>query len=114
MKSEVKATSFCEPTELLFEGTRDKSLKHFCSPFAFRELSPAVYPLKTSLMRLRGCYGKVGGHLIRNLAKHAYRSAESVDSVWHTLAIVQAALAFRPRACGNRRCTAIQPRATSL
>ena len=52
MKSEVKATRFCELTELLFEGAWDESLKRFRSPFAFRGLSSAAYPLKTSLMRL--------------------------------------------------------------
>ena len=49
MKSEVKATRFCELTELLFEGAWDESLKRFRSPFAFRGLSSAAYPLKTNL-----------------------------------------------------------------
>src|SRR5512136_739223 len=80
MKSEVRAASFCELTELLFEGAWDESLKRFRSPFAFRGLSSAAYPLKTSLMRLRGPYSKVEGHLIRNFAKYARRSVESADS----------------------------------
>jgi len=89
VKSEIRAASFCELTELLFEGAWDESLKRYRSPFAFRGLSSAAYLLKTSLIRLRGPYDKVESHLIRNFAKYARRSVESADSVWHWLAIAQ-------------------------
>ena len=89
MTSEVRATSFCELTELLFQDAWDATLERFRSPFVFRGLSCANYALETSLTRLGGTYDKVEGHLIRNFIKYARRSVEAADSIWHWLAIAQ-------------------------
>jgi hypothetical protein len=87
--TDVRASSFCELTDLLFEEAWNESLERFRSPFVFRGLSNAAYPLQTSLMRLGGAYDKVEGHLMRNFAKYARRNVESADSIWHWLAIAQ-------------------------
>ncbi len=89
MTIEVRASSFCELTELLFQGAWDATLERFRSPFVFRGLSCGTYSLETSLTRLGGAYDKVEGHLIRNFIKYARRNVEAADSIWHWLAIAQ-------------------------
>jgi hypothetical protein len=86
---ELRASSWVELQDLLYEGSWRREIGRFRSPYAFRGMSRASHGLKTSLMRLRGTYERHEGHLLRNFRKFAHRDAVQADSVWNWLALAQ-------------------------
>lgn len=75
--------------EQLFADSWRPELMRFRSPFVFRGLSCASYPLKTSLMRLGGNYPGLERHLLRNFRKYAHRDIVEQDTMWHWLSLAQ-------------------------
>ena len=73
----------------LYEGSWRPEISRFRSPFVFRGLSDAAYPLVTSLMRLGGHYAQMEPHLLRNFRKYAHRSFVERDTNWHWLSLAQ-------------------------
>jgi FRG domain len=86
---EVRAGSWCELHELLYEGSWKGELGRFRSSLAFRGMAHAEYDLRTSLMRLGGPFAEHEAHLLRNFRKYAQRDAVEQDSVWDWLALGQ-------------------------
>ncbi|HXG93359.1 MAG TPA: FRG domain-containing protein [Blastocatellia bacterium] len=86
---DIRVTSWSELNEQLYEGSWNRSLERFRSPFAFRGESNAAYTLKTSLARLAPQPEKMESHLLRNFRKYALRDAVPFDSVWNWLAVAQ-------------------------
>ena len=75
--------------ELLFAETWNEALGRFRSPWAFRGLSDAAYPLDTTLIRLGGPFAQLEHHLLRNFTKYAHRDVVERDSFWHWLSVAQ-------------------------
>jgi hypothetical protein len=72
---EIRIASWDELIEQLYAGSWDR----FRSPFVFRGLSDAGYPL-TSLMRLGGDFAEMEPHLLRNFRKYAHRDIVERDT----------------------------------
>lgn len=95
----VRARSWLQLHELLFDNSFDESIGRFRSNFAFRGLADASYELQTSLMRLGGKFEIVEMHLLRNFRKYAFghvgpRRVTPEDIVpqnddWNLLAVAQ-------------------------
>lgn len=85
----VTADSWSHLQDLLFEEAWNADIGRYRSPWAFRGLSRADYPLTTTLMRLGGNYPRLEGHLIRNFKKYAHRESVERDSFWHWLSVAQ-------------------------
>lgn len=88
MRTDI-ATDWNHLQDLLFEDSWNKGIGRFRSPWAFRGLSDADYPLQTTLMRLGGAFGTLERHLLRNFIKYAHRDVVQVDSLWHWLSVAQ-------------------------
>ena len=73
----------------LYRDSWNAELGRFRSRCAFRGISDAGYRLETTLMRLRGKYGELENHLLRNFKKYAHRDVVSGNSTWHWLAVAQ-------------------------
>lgn len=86
---EVRAASWGELHELLFEGSWRESIGRFRSRFAFRGMGRSSYGLETSLMRLGGEDPRHEGHLLRNFRKYARLTTPLDDSPWNWLALAQ-------------------------
>jgi len=86
---EVVAQSWADLLEKLYVDTWRPEINRFRSPYVFRGLSDAGYPLKTSLMRLGGDYWKMENHLLRNFRKYAHRNIVERDTPWHWLSLAQ-------------------------
>jgi hypothetical protein len=86
---EVRACSWNELQDQLFEDSWNPELERFRSRYAFRGLSDARYPLETTLIRLRGAFAELERHLLRNFKKYAHRNVVQRDSLWHWLSVAQ-------------------------
>ena len=86
---EVRAQSFADLHERLFEGSWNEGLGRFRSDLAFRGLGDARHGLTTSLTRLGDGYEELEAHLLRNFRKYARRDAVPVDSEWDWLALAK-------------------------
>jgi hypothetical protein len=86
---DIRASSWTELNERLYEESWQEELRRFRSDFAFRGMAQAGHALPTSLKRLNGDYAELEGHLLRNLRKYAHRDAVPGDSVWNWLALAQ-------------------------
>ncbi len=75
--------------ELLYTDAWRPEINRFRSPFVFRGLSDASYPLITSLIRLGGNYAQMEPHLLRNFRKYAHRNIVERDTNWHWLSLAQ-------------------------
>ncbi len=76
----------------LYEGSWNKSLQRFRSPFAFRGMASADRDLSSGLIRLaagRSDVGRLEAALLRNFRKYAWSQATGTDSTWHWLALAQ-------------------------
>ncbi len=73
----------------LFDETWRPEINRHRSPYVFRGLSDAAWPLETSLMRLGGNYAQMEPHLLRNFRKYAHRSFVERDTTWHWLSLAQ-------------------------
>lgn len=86
---ECRVRSWNELNDQVYGDAYNERLGRFRSPYAFRGLSDAAYPLTTSLCRLGGRYGEMEQHLLRNFRKYASASDVPADSVWNWLAVAQ-------------------------
>ncbi|HEV2148067.1 MAG TPA: FRG domain-containing protein [Longimicrobiaceae bacterium] len=87
--TEIRARTWTELTEHLYEGSYRREIGRDRSPFVFRGLSDARSDLTTSLNRLGGDYAAMEHHLLRNFRKYARRTAVEHDSPWNWLAVAQ-------------------------
>jgi hypothetical protein len=87
MVDAVRAGSWNELIDLLFEGSWNDDLRRFRSPFAYRGIANQAYELETGLRRLSGRDTET--HLLRNFVKYARRTVDLGDSVWNWLAVGQ-------------------------
>jgi len=87
--SGIRVRCWNELQERLFEDSWNPELGRFRSRYAFRGLSDSLYGLETTLIRLRGNYTALEGHLLRNFRKYAHRDVVESDSVWHWLSVAQ-------------------------
>jgi hypothetical protein len=90
---EVRATTWEDLNQFLYDGTWNPSLGRYRGRVAYRGLSDASYTLKTSLVRLGGDTRTIEHHLLRNFRKYAFREAYprilAQDSVWSWLCLGQ-------------------------
>lgn len=86
---EVHINNWNDLQKELFEDSWNPDLGRHRSRYAFRGLSDAEYRLETTLIRLRGPYSELEGHLLRNFRKYAHRNVVERDSVWHWLSVAQ-------------------------
>lgn len=87
--NDIRVESWEELNAQLYRNAYNERIGRIRSPYVFRGLADAGYPLTTTLSRLGGEYGRMEGHLLRNFRKYAHRSAVQHDSVWHWLAVAQ-------------------------
>lgn len=87
--SEIRANTWAELNDLLYEGSFRREIGRDRSPFAFRGMSSAANDLTTSLCRLGGDYGTMEHHLLRNFRKYAQRADVESDSPWSWLSVAQ-------------------------
>ena len=93
--------SWLDVLDRLYEGSWNRELRRFRSPFAFRGVSRVTHSLSSSLVRLArpgvsdtpGTPGtdvrRVETALLRNFRKYARAEAAHADSVWDSLALGQ-------------------------
>jgi hypothetical protein len=91
MADEPRARSFEHALELLHMGSWHEGLRRFRSDLAFRGLSDARHPLRTSLQRLGGPYPTLEYHVLRNFRKYAQLEGPYglSDSEWKWVTIGQ-------------------------
>ena len=81
----IIAESWAHLHEQLFDGSWNKDLMRYRSPYAFRGQPSDKFNLKTSLMRLGGNYRDLEKHLLRNFRKYGHDSFDTTDVIWHWL-----------------------------
>jgi hypothetical protein len=86
---DVIINSWGDLQEQLYDQSWRAEIHRFRSPFVFRGLSDANYPLVTSLVRLGGNYAKMEPHMLRNFRKYAHRNIVERDTNWHWLSLAQ-------------------------
>ena len=89
LTNDVHVSTWNELQSKLYEGSWQKDLKRFRSPFAFRGISNAKAIPETTLTRLGGDYPRREQSLLRNFRKYAHRSTTQPDSVWNWIALAQ-------------------------
>lgn len=85
----VTVRSWSELMDRLYDESWRPEINRFRSPFVYRGLSDASYPLVTSLIRLHGNYQQMEPHLLRNFRKYAHRNIVERDTTWHWLSLAQ-------------------------
>lgn len=89
----VRARSWTELLDELYEGSWNEGLQRHRSPFAFHGLPNATDTLTTTLQRLAGTHRNIASlelSLLRNFRKYADDQVPGrVDSTWHWLAVAQ-------------------------
>jgi hypothetical protein len=86
---EIQINSWNELQDCLFRDAWRPELKRFRSPYVFRGMDDAAYPLQTSLIRLGGNFRELEPHLLRNFRKYAHRNIVERDTIWHWLSLAQ-------------------------
>jgi hypothetical protein len=86
---ELRAESWAQLHELLYQGSWQEELGRHRSTIAFRGRADAREDLRTSLLRLGGDVSQLEGHLLRAFRKYAQRSDVPFDSTWNWLALAQ-------------------------
>ena len=84
--------SWLDILNALYEGSWNKDLQRFRSPYAFRGLSSQDHTLASSLVRLAKPAADVQRlelALLRNFRKYAHDEANGADSIWDWLALGQ-------------------------
>jgi hypothetical protein len=84
--------SWLDILDALYEGSWNKDLQRFRSPYAFRGLSSGDHTLASSLVRLAKRAVDVKRlelALLRNFRKYAHGEATRADSIWDWLALAQ-------------------------
>ncbi len=85
----INVHSWSELMDRLYDESWRPEINRFRSPFVYRGLSDADYPLVTSLIRLHGYYHQMEPHLLRNFRKYAHRNIVERDTTWHWLSLAQ-------------------------
>ena len=86
------ASNWTEIIDELYQGSWNRDLQRFRSPFAFRGVSSADHSLTSTLIRLangRADVRKLELALLRNFGKYATVEGTRSDSIWHWLALGQ-------------------------
>ena len=86
--NEVRAESWTDLQELLYEGSWQGDIGRFRSDFVFRGLQDAASDLSTSLTRLGGDYADLERHLLRNFRKYAHSDIRN-ETFWDWLALAK-------------------------
>jgi hypothetical protein len=84
--------SWLDILDALYEGSWNKDLQRFRSPYAFRGLSLKDHTLASSLVRLAEPAADVTRlelALLRNFRKYAHGEGSGADSIWDWLALGQ-------------------------
>jgi hypothetical protein len=84
--------SWLDVVDALYQGSWNRALGRFRSPFAFRGMPRTTHTLSSSLARLaasRADVRRVEAALLRNFRKYARGQAAHADSVWDWLALGQ-------------------------
>ncbi len=87
--NETRVCSWTELQDALYASSWKEPLGRFRPSFAFRGLSRADHPLRTSLSRLGGATRELERHILRNFRKYAQLEAVPQDSIWNWLAVAQ-------------------------
>ncbi|HEX6910984.1 MAG TPA: FRG domain-containing protein [Longimicrobium sp.] len=87
--TEIRVETWDQLNEQLYRNAYNERIGRIRSPYAFRGLSSAAYPLTTSLSRLGGDFGRMEQHLLRNFRKYARRGDVATDSIWSWMAVGQ-------------------------
>lgn len=87
--TEVRVRNWHELNEAFYEQAWRPELGRYRSPFAFRGLADADFPLTPALKRLTGDYVELERHLLRNFRKYALRHVVERDSFWNWLTVAQ-------------------------
>jgi hypothetical protein len=87
--TEVRAHTWSELQEHLYDEAWRPELNRFRSPYAFRGINQVGYGLETSLARLGGNYRELERHLLRNFRKYARRNSVEHDTLWNWLALAK-------------------------
>jgi hypothetical protein len=87
----TKPQSWTDVLEALYQGSWNRALQRFRSPFAFRGLSSSRHRLASSLVRLAGRadISRLELALLRNFRKYAVNEGPRADSIWDWLALGQ-------------------------
>lgn len=89
----MRARTWTDLIEQLFEDSWNPGLQRFRSPYAFRGLASSEHQLSTSLARLAGGtrdISRLEVALLRNFRKYAHaQTSYGIDSVWQWLAVGQ-------------------------
>lgn len=85
------AENWTELQDLLSRGVWNEDFDRYRSPYVFRGLSDARYPLESAITRFVGGTGRweLEGHLLRNFLKYAQQDIEVPESPYYRLAIAQ-------------------------
>lgn len=89
MDDDICIQSWLELIERLYDHSWRPEINRFRSPYVFRGLSDARYPLQTALIRQGGNYAMLEPHLLRNFRKYAHRNIVERDTTWHWLSLAQ-------------------------
>jgi hypothetical protein len=88
----VAPRNWLDIVEALYQGSWNKDLRRFRSPFAFRGLPSTSHTLTSTLVRLAQGSADVQRlelALLRNFRKYARAEGAEADSVWNLLALGQ-------------------------
>ncbi len=80
---DITINSWNELMDRLYDDSWQSKIKRFRSPYIFRGMADAGFPLMTALERLGGNYAKMEPHLLRNFRKYAHRNIVERDTTWH-------------------------------
>lgn len=87
--NEIRAGSWNELQQALFETAWQGAIGRFRSQEAYRGVAHEAFGLTTSLCRLGGDFASLEAHLLRNFRKYARLDNPAGDSVWSWLALGQ-------------------------
>lgn len=85
---EIRAESWLQLQELLFEDSWQEELGRFRSDIVFRGQQDAASDLSTSLARLGGDFAALEHHLLRNFRKYAHSDIRN-ETFWDWLSLAK-------------------------
>lgn len=86
---DIMIQSWNDLLDRLYNDSWRPEINRFRSPYVFRGLADASFPLATSLIRLGGNFNRMEPHLLRNFRKYAHRNIVERDTTWHWLSLAQ-------------------------